>query len=99
MADNEHAALVEKANVIIDSSRLTGADKILLKGRIQFVTGAMLQTFVAVCEEDPFSVEAVVKSMKKKLEAQGNLVKLHEIIKQEKTEIEDLLDAHATAGA
>ncbi len=99
MAENEHGALVEKANLIIDASHLSDADKTLLKGRIQFVTGAMLKTFVDVCEEDPFSVEAVVKSMKKKLEAQGNLVKLHEIIKQEKADIQDLLDAHATASA
>lgn len=99
MADNEHGTLVEKANLIIDSSHLPDADKTLLKGRIQFVTASMLQMFVQVCEEDPFSVESVVKSMKKKLEAQGNLVKLHEIIKQEKTEIQDLLDARETANA
>ena len=66
MDDIEHGNLIEKSNLIIDSSRLSAEDKILLKGRIQFVTSAMLQTFVEVCEEDPFSVEAVVKNMKKK---------------------------------
>lgn len=95
MDDTQHAALVEKAIAIIDSSHLPGADKALLKGRVQFVAGAMLKTFVDVCEEDPFSVEAIVKNMKKKLEAQGNLVKLHEIVKQERTEIEDLITSNS----
>lgn len=91
MDDTQHAALVEKANAIIKSSHLSDADKVLLMGRVQFVAGAMLKTFVDVCEEDPFSVEAIVKNMKKKLEAQGNLVKLHEIVKQERAEMENLI--------
>lgn len=91
MADNEHGVLVEKVKAIVEASQLSPADKTLLKGRVPFVADVMLTTFINVCEEDPFSVEAIVRNMKKKLEAQGNLVKLHEIIKQEQKEVEDLI--------
>jgi hypothetical protein len=66
-------------------------DKKMLEGRIPFVSDIMLQMFVDVCEEDPFSVDAIVKSMQKKLEAQGNLKKIHEIVKQERRELEEAL--------
>ena len=53
----------------------------------------MLRMFVEVCKEDPFGVDAIVKSLKKKLDAQGNLKKIHEIVKQERRDIEELLAA------
>lgn len=90
MADQEHENLVEKANTIISGSHVSADDKKLLTGRIPFIASTMLKMFVEVCEEDPFGVDMVVKSLKKKLDAQGNLVKLHEIIHQERIEIEDL---------
>jgi len=37
----------------------------------------------------------IVKSLKKKLDAQGNLKKIHEIVKQERMEVEELITAHA----
>ena len=46
-------------------------------------------------EEDPFGIDAVVKNLQKKLDAQGNLKKIHEIVKQESHDIEELLNAHA----
>lgn len=91
MADQERTSLVEKATAIVEESRLSSADKKLLIGRIPFVADAMLQMFVQVCIEDPFGVDAVVKSLKKKLDAQGNLKKIHEIVKQERREVEELL--------
>ncbi len=91
MPDQERTTLVEKATTIIAESHLTAEDKKLLTGRVPFMAEMMLQMFVQVCEEDPFSVDAIVKNLKKKLEAQGNLVKLHEIIKQERREVEDLI--------
>ena len=91
MTDSSHSVLVNKAVSIVSQSRLSPADKKLLEGRVPFVAEAMLQMFVEVCEEDPFSIDAVVVSLKKKLDAQGNLKKIHEVVKQERREIEDML--------
>jgi hypothetical protein len=93
MTDQEHTTVVEKAIAIVEESRLSAADKKLLIGRIPFVADVMLQMFIQVCTEDPFGVDAIVKSLKKKLDAQGNLKKIHEIVKQERQEIEELLAA------
>ncbi len=93
MADQERTSLVDQAKNIVEESRLSPADKKLLIGRIPFVADAMLSMFVEVCKEDPFGVDAVVKSLKKKLDAQGNLKKIHEIVKQERRDIEELLAA------
>lgn len=95
MTDKERATLVEKASIIIQESHLTPADKKLLIGRVPFVADVMLEMFVQVCEEDPFGVDMIVKSLKKKLDAQGNLKKIHEIVKQERIEVEELIAAHA----
>lgn len=67
----------------------------MLLGRVPFAPDSVLQMFVQVCEEDPFGIDAVVKNLQKKLEAQGNLKKIHEIVKQESRDIEELLNAHA----
>ena len=93
MEDNEHTTLIAKATAIVEESRLSVADKKLLIGRIPFVAEVMLQMFVQVCQEDPFGVDAIVKSLKKKLDAQGNLKKIHEVVKQERQELEELLAA------
>lgn len=91
MPDQAHTALVERAVTIIAQSRLSPREKETLEGRIPFVAEAVLQMFVDLCEEDPFAVDAVVKNMQKKLEAQGNLKKIHEIVKQERRELEEVL--------
>ena len=91
MGDTVRTILVEKAKVIVEQSHIPATDKNLLIGRIPFVADTMLEMFVQVCEEDPFGVDAIVKSMKKKIDAQGNLMKIHEIVKQERREIEDAL--------
>ena len=91
MADTERTALVEKAITIVEESHLSQADKKLLIGRIPFVADAMLQMFVQVCQEDPFGADAIVKSLKTKLNAQGNLKKIHEIVTQERRDVEELL--------
>jgi len=90
MTDTKHTELVEKARHIVLSSGLTPKDKRLLEGRLPYAAESMLEIFVRVCEEDPFSVETIVKGLKKKLDAQGNLKKLHEIVKQERREVEEL---------
>lgn len=91
MSDLLRATLVEKAKHIVEESHLTKKDKEMLEGRIPFIAETMLQMFVSVCEDDPFSVDAIVKNLKVKLDAQGNLKRLHEIVKQERREIEDAL--------
>jgi len=93
MTDQDHSSLVEKATAIVAESRLPVDDKKLLVGRIPFVADVMLQMFVEVCQEDPFSIDAIVKSLKKKLDSQGNLKKIHEVVKQERQEIEEALAA------
>jgi len=93
MADLEHTSLVEQAKTIVENSRLSPADKKLLIGRIPFVADTMLRMFVEVCRDDPFGVDAVVQSLKKKLDAQGNLKKIHEIVKQERRDLKELLAA------
>jgi len=91
MTDIERTSLVEQAKTIVENSRLSPADKKLLIGRVPFVADVMLRMFVEVCNEDPFSVDAIVRSLKKKLDAQGNLKKIHEIVKQERRDLEGLL--------
>lgn len=86
---------LEEALRIVTESHLSAADKKMLSGRIPFVAEGMVQMFVEVCREDPFGVDVVVKNFKKKLDAQGNLQKLHEIVKQESRDIEELLNSHA----
>lgn len=88
---SDHATLVEKARTIVEGSHLSAPDKEVLVGRLPYAADVMLRMFVEVCEEDPFSIEAVVKSLKKKLDAQGNLKKLHAIVKAEREEVEELL--------
>lgn len=83
--------LTARAFALIDGSKLSDADKELLRGRLPYAPTMVVQLFVEVCEEDPFSVDALVMNLKKKLDAQGNLQKLHEIAKQDKRELEAAL--------
>lgn len=91
MTDSKRTELTSRAIEIIHGSRLSGDDKMMLEGRIPFISDSMLEMFVQVCDEDPFGVDAIVKNLKKKLDAGGNLKRLHEIVKQERREIEDSL--------
>lgn len=91
MTDSRRSELTLRAIEIIHGSRLSAGDKKMLEGRVQFVADSMLEMFVRVCEEDPFGIDAVVMGLKKKLDAGGNLIRLHEIVKQERREIEDSL--------
>jgi hypothetical protein len=40
--------------------------------------------FVAVCVDDPFSINLLVKNLKLKLDAQGNLTKINAVKQQER---------------
>ena len=91
MPEQSRKELTEKATAIVGQSHISAADKKILSDRIPFVADVMLQMFIQVCEEDPFSVDAIVVNMKKKLDAQGNLKRLHEIVKQECRELDEVL--------
>jgi hypothetical protein len=91
MPERSRKELTEKSIAIVEQSHISAADKKILSDRIPFVADVMLQMFIQVCEEDPFSVDAIVVNMKKKLDAQGNLKRLHEIVKQECRELEEVL--------
>lgn len=91
MPEQSRKELTEKATAIVEQSHISSADKKILSDRIPFVADVMLQMFIQVCEEDPFSVDAIVVNMKKKLDAQGNLKRLHEIVKQECRELDEAL--------
>lgn len=88
MSDSRNV-LVEKARKIIDASSLSKGDKELLGGRMPYVAEPMIEMFVSLCEENPFGIDLVVKNMKLKLDAQGNLSKIHQIVNQENREVED----------
>lgn len=88
---SDHATFVEKARAIVEGSHLSRGDKEILLGRLPYVADVVLKMFIEVCKEDLFSIEAVVRSLKKKLDAQGNLQKLHEIVRAEREEVEELL--------
>jgi hypothetical protein len=75
----------------VRNSHLSDSDKQLVIGRIPFVAEVVLEMFVAVCEEDPFGLDVFAKSLKAKLEAGGNLKKLHEVIEKERIELETAL--------
>ncbi len=91
MTDSKRSELTLRAKEIIHGSRLSAGDKTMLEGRVPFVADSMIEMFVQVCDEDPFGIDAVVLNLKKKLDAGGNLRRLHEIAKQERREIEDSL--------
>lgn len=93
MVDSKRTDLIARAKAIIHGSHLSSTDKTMLEGRVPFIAESMLEMFVQVCDEDPFGIDMVVKSLKKKLDTQGNLKSLHEIAKQEMREIEDSLVA------
>jgi hypothetical protein len=44
--------------------------------------------FVEVCDQNPFSIDIIVQNLKKKLDAGGNLSKIHAIVKEEREEFE-----------
>jgi hypothetical protein len=93
MSDQHFVHLTEEAREIIRASHIPDADKEILSGRVAYIASPMLQMFVDLCKEDPFSTETIVRSLKQKLDAQGNLRRIHELVKQERMEIDQALVA------
>lgn len=82
-----HPLLIVKARYIIRHSHLTDSDKQLMLERIPFIDAQMLGLFIQSTEENPFSLDAIVESMKKKLETSGNLSHLREVLDKEASEV------------
>jgi hypothetical protein len=83
-----HQSLAAKAIEIVEASSIPAGDKKLLHDRIPYCETNILAMFVEVCDQDPFSVDFIVDNLKKKLDAGGNLSKIHAIVKEEREEFE-----------
>jgi hypothetical protein len=86
MLDRKH--LTERAAEIVENSSLSVEDKKLLHDRIPYCETSILKMFVEVCDQDPFSIDFIVRNLKKKLDAGGNLTKIHAIVREEREEFE-----------
>jgi hypothetical protein len=86
MLDRKH--LTERAAEIVENSSLSVEDKKLLHDRIPYCETSILTMFVEVCDQDPFSIDFIVRNLKKKLDAGGNLTKIHAIVREEREEFE-----------
>jgi hypothetical protein len=84
---SHHPLLIVKARHVVRHSHLSDVDKQLMYERIPYLDLGMLALFIDSAEENPFALDAIVKSMKKKLDARGNLHRLHEILETEAAEI------------
>jgi hypothetical protein len=91
MSNTLRLQLVSQASDLVNQSGLPLKDKKLLLGRLPFAAETMLRVFVDLAQSDPFSVDRIVRSLKLKLETQGNLKKLHTIVRQERDEVERMI--------
>lgn len=82
-----HPLLIVKARYIVRHSHLSDVDKQLMLERIPFIDSKMLNLFVQSAEENPFALDAIVKSMKQKIETSGNLSHLLEVLAREEKEV------------
>lgn len=55
--------------------------------RLPYLDAGMLALFIQSAEENPFAIDAIAKSMKKKLDTRGNLHHLHQVLEEEAKEI------------
>ncbi len=92
----DHNQLATRAKEIVEFSALESKDKQILLDRLPYCETNILAMFVEVCDQDPFSIDALVKNLKRKLDAQGNLSKLHAIVQEEREEIERILEESKT---
>lgn len=95
---SHHPLLIVKARHVVRHSHLSDVDKQLMFERIPYLDLGMLALFIESAEENPFALDAIVSSMKKKLDARGNLHRLHEILENEAKDIEGEEDEEAREG-
>lgn len=86
---SHHPLLIVKARHIIRHSYLNDEDKQLMFERLPYLDAGMLALFIQSAEENPFAIDAIAKSMKKKLDTRGNLHHLHEVLEHESKEIKE----------
>lgn len=84
---SHHPLLIVKARHVIRHSHLSDVDKQLMYERLPYLDSGMLALFIQSAEENPFAIDAISKSMKKKLDTRGNLQHLHEVLAEETKEI------------
>lgn len=85
---SHHPLLLAKARHIIRHSHLNDVDKQLMYERLPYLDSGMLDLFIQSAAENPFAIDAIAKSMKKKLDTRGNLQNLHQVLEVELKEIE-----------
>jgi hypothetical protein len=84
---SHHPLLIVKARHIIRHSHLSDVDKQLMFERLPYLDAGMLALFIQSAEENPFAIDAIAKSMKRKLDTRGNLHHLHQVLEEEAKEI------------
>ena len=93
--DNPKLPLIEKAKHIVDESTLSPQDKKLINERVPYAPFALLQIFLETCTGNQLSLDVLVRSLKRKLMAGDDPIKLHQIIVEERKELRKLIHAHA----
>jgi hypothetical protein len=86
--NNSPSIYLAKAQTIIDKSLLSKSDKEMISVRMTLVPLELIESFIVSCEKDPSFLFEVVKNLKAKIDAGDDLNKLHEIMKQERIEVE-----------
>ncbi len=86
---SHHPLLIVKARHVIRHSHLSNEDKQLMFVRLPYLDSGMLALFIQSAEENPFAIDAIAKSMKRKLDTRGNLSHLHAVLVSEEKEIRD----------
>ena len=93
--ENPKLPLIEKAKEIVDQSTLSTKDKGLIKERLPYAPSALLQIFIDSCSGNFQTLDILVQSMKRKLLAGDDPVKLHQMIVAERKELRKFIHAHA----
>lgn len=88
---DDRKVLVERATNIVVGSHLSPADKKILLCRLPYVQDMVLSMFVELCAEEPFSIESLVRNLKMKIDAMGNLGKLHALIERDRREVDEAI--------
>ncbi len=84
---SHHPLLIVKARHVVRHSHLSDEDKQVMFERLPYLDSGMLALFIQSAEENPFAIDAIAKSLKKKLDTRGNLAQLHAVLVEEEKNI------------
>jgi hypothetical protein len=93
--DNPKLPLIEKAKSIVEESSLSAEDKKLITERLPYAPTVLLQIFIDSCNGDQDALDILARSLKRKLMAGDDPIKLHQMIVEEKKELRKFILAHA----